>query len=1064
MFNLKVEFMKRKLTLFLSLFFLGIGIVMAQTQVRGTVVDEDGEPAIGVNIHIKGTTQGVASDHNGNFSLSAPAGGILVVSYVGYVTQEVPVSANVNITLVPDTEVLDEVIVVAYGTTKKSSFTGSAAQISGDKIQKMQVSSLSKALEGASSGVQISSSNGSPGSNASIIIRGIGSISASQQPLIIVDGVPYEGSLNSIPNQDIESMTILKDAAANSMYGARGSNGVIIITTKKGSAGQTRVTFEGRFGFNTRGVPNYDIVSTPGEYYEMMYESIVNHLVEGDYANNPEGARVYAAQNLINDYLFYNIYKGVDNDNIIDPLTGKLTSAAAAAPLKWTDSWQKDPFENGIRQEYNVGISGGNDKTQAYASVSYLGDEGYVVNSSFDRIAVRAKVDQSIGNRIKTGVNLSYTNTKQNVFGNTSTNYSNLFMFSQNIAPIYPIYLYDDNGELILDRNGNKQYDFGTELETDAYYKPPRPYAQEQNPVATALHNKNNFVADNLSSRGYLNVNILDNLTFSFNLAYDVFNNTNSEFATPIGGDALNVGGRGYKSSTRNAALNANQLITWTPSFDKHSFNVLLGHETKNDFYNYLYGHMTNFLDPNNPEFANAAMYQDLTSYTSEYALEGFMSRVEYNYADRYYLSASLRYDASSRFHPDVRWGSFYAFGGAWRVKEEEFLRDINSIHNLRLKASYGTQGNDNLGYSRVYENLYRINRVDDAPALTLVYRGNPELTWEKSNNFNAGFELGLFHRFNLNADFFVKETKDMLYARPYALSEGNPSWKYVNDIDMKNVGVEFEVNGDVIKTKDFRWNIAFNGTHYKNKLTKLPSDKPAEGYVQGSYWREVGGSLYDYYTYEYAGVDPENGKAMYNKYFKDEEGNFIIDEETGQEKVETVYTTTEATRRKTGKSAIPDFYGGLSTTLDYKGFDLSISTAFQLGGYVWDSFYTSLMNTGDAGQNMHRDMLNRWTPTNTNTDTPKLLYTDRLGNDTCDRWLTSASYFSLRNITLGYTLPKGLLQKADIQAARIYLTGDNIWLKTARKGLDPRQSFSGSTGYVYSALSTYSIGLSLTF
>lgn len=1039
--------MKKKLFMFLALFFVGIGLVMAQTQVRGTVVDENGDPAIGATIQIKGTTQGTVTDIDGQFTISAPANGTLIVSYVGYVTQEIPVSPNVRVVLQTDSELLDEVLVVAYGTTRKSSFTGAASQVSGDKIQKLQVSSLSKSLEGATAGVQISSSSGTPGSNASIIIRGIGSITASQSPLIVLDGVPYEGSLNSIPTQDIESMTILKDAAANSMYGARGSNGVIVITTKRGLTGQTKVTFDGRFGFNSRGVPNYNIISDHGDYYEMMYESIVNNLVEsGEYS--PMGARGYVSANLINQYLKYNTLKGVENFNIIDPATGKMTPQAASAQHKWNDSWQTDPFENGLRQEYNIGVSGGNDKTQAYASFSYLGDEGYVPNSGFDRVTVRAKVDQSIGKRIKTGINLSYANTEQKTFGSTGSNYSNLFMFSQSIAPIYPIYLYDLDGNQIFDDNGNTLYDFGTRY--------TRPYAQEQNPLAVLLDNRNRFISDNISSRGYFNYSILDDLVFTLNLAYDVFNRTDSEYATPNGGDALNVGGRGYKTSTRNAALNANQLLNWTPTFGDHSFNLLLGHETKKNRYNYLYGHMTNFVNPYNTDFANAARYEDLTSYTTEYALEGFFSRLEYNLLDRYYLSASLRRDASSRFHPDVRWGSFYAVGGAWRVIEEGFMDQFkDKIHNLRLKASYGTQGNDNLGYSKVFTDLYDISRIDGEPGLTKVFRGNPDLTWEKSQNFNVGVELGFLSRYNLSIDYFTKVTKDMLYSRPFPASDGTPSWMYVNDIDMKNAGVEFEISADVVKNRELTWNVSLNGTHYKNKLTKLPSDKDPEGYQSGSYWRKIGGSLYDYYTYEYAGVDEETGKPLYNKYVKNEDGEEVI---------ELVNKTSEASLRETGKSSIPNLYGGLSSSLDYKGFDFSISTAFQLGGYVWDSFYQNLMNPGDAGQNMHKDMFNRWTPSNSSTDVPRLKYQDQDSNGSADRWLTKASYFSLRNITLGYTVSSDILKKADIQSARVYLTGDNIWMKSARKGLDPRQSFSGGTGYVYSALSTYSVGISLTF
>ena len=968
---------------------------------------------------------------------------------------EVEATDGMIVELHAATEELDEVMVVAYGTVRKSSFTGAASQVKGDDISSQQVSSISKALEGVTAGVQVSNSDGSPGTNASILVRGIGSISATQSPLIVVDGVPYEGSLNSISAQDIESLTVLKDAAANSMYGARGSNGVIVITTKSAQPGDIKVQLDARVGFNSRGIPSYNIINDPGDYYEMMYEAIVNNLVEsGTYSNLT--ARQYVANNLISGYLKYNIYAGIADNELIDPLTGKINPNATTR--KWTDNWSKDPFNNGLRQEYNVSLTGGTENTKGYASISYLSDDGYVTNSGFDRISARAKVDQNIGKYIKTGVNIAYANTERQAFGNTDANYSNLFMFSQSIGPIYPIYLYDTNGNLMYDAEGNALYDFGTTYQ--------RPYAQEQNPYAVLLANQNKYITDNLSTRAYVDVMFLKDFKFTANVAYDVFNQNDVEYMTHIGGDAASVNGRGYRQSVRYNALNANQLLNWTPKYGNHSINLLLGHETKKDRSSLLYGHMTNFMDPDNSEFANASSYQDLTSYSSTYALEGYFGRVEYDFADKYYVSASYRADASSRFAPENRWGQFWSVGASWRMKEEAFLQNVDAISNMKLKASYGTQGNDNIGYSQVYLDLYAISRVDGEAGLTKVFRGNPDLTWEKSNNFNAGIELGLFDRVNISSDFFIKETKDMIYARPLAASEGSPSTIIVNDLDMKNTGIEFEVSADVIKNRNIRWNISFNGTHYKNQMTRLPEDKAEAiatdgGYQRGNYWMKIGGSLYDWYLYEYEGVDPENGLPRYNKYTP------ILDEngvETGEYKKEYVHTTSEATLRETGKSAIPDFYGGLSTTLEAYGVDVNISTAFQIGGYVYDSFYQSLMNAGNAGENMHTDMFNRWTPTNTDTDVPRLCYNDQEANGMSDRWLTSASYFSLRNVTIGYTLPSKLTKKAKIEKARFYLTGDNIWLKSARKGLDPRQDFTGATGYIYSALSTYSIGVNLTF
>ena len=1042
--------------LLMAVLVMGIGLATAQVQtVTGTVTsEEDGLPIVGASVTVKGTQQGTATDMDGHFTIAnVPASAkSIVVSYIGMDTQELHITKNMKIKMSSNSQSLDEVMVVAYGTAKKSSFTGAASTVKGDKIQKLQVSNISKALEGSVAGLQTASSSGTPGSSSSIIIRGLGSISSSQSPLIVVDGVPYEGSLNSISTQDIESLTVLKDAAANSMYGARGSNGVIIITTKGSKSGKTRINFEARYGFNDRGVGNYDIITDAGEYYEMAYESIRNSLVEQmGYA----GASQYVAKNLISGYLKYNKFKGVADDQLIDPATGKLNPAAKT--YKWNDDWTKDPFHNGTRQEYNINVTGGTENTQAYVSLGYLSDEGYMVGSSFDRISARVKVDQKIGKYFKIGGNVAYANTIQDRFDSqVGTNYSNIFMFSQSIAPIYPIYLYDRDGNLMRDEKGAVRYDFGTEY--------VRPYASEQNPLAVAKENIYKTTRDNLSSRGYLEAYFLNDFKFTANIAYDVFNTRQTEYATPIGGDAASVGGRGYKYSTRTGALNCNQLLNWNRSFGDHNVNVLLGHETKNDKYEFLYGEMTNFSDPSNPEFSNAAQYQGLSSYTGEYALEGYFIKGEYNYADKYYFTASFRRDGSSKFAKENRWGSFWALGASWRLKEEAFLKDVDFIDNLKVKASFGTQGNDNIldpnGYTiyKAYSDLYTVERVDGAAAFTKVFRGNRDLTWEKSNNFNIGFEGSFFDRLNVNFDFFIKETKDMLYASPLASSEGTPTWIYRNEMDMKNTGVELEINADVIKTKNFKWNVAFNATHYKNELTKLPDSKPADqypdGYQAGSYWRKIGGSLYDFYTYEYAGVDPENGKPLYNKYTKDE---------NGVETVTTVNTTSEASLRQTGKSAIPKLTGGLSTTFEAYGFDLSIQTAFQIGGYVWDSQYMTLMNTGDAGENFHKDMFNRWTPANTNTNIPQLLYQDQdqaLGGDFA---LINASYFSLRNLTLGYSLPKSLIKKVGIGNLRVYLTGDNLWLQSKRKGLDPRQSFSGGTGYVYSALSSYSIGLNLT-
>ena len=722
------------------------------------------------------------------------------------------------------------------------------------------------------------------------------------------------------------------------------------------------------------------------------------------------------------------------------PGTGKINPAATER--KWTDDWNKDVFKRGIRQEYTLTVSGGSEKTKAYMSVSYLNDKGYVPNSGFSRVTVRGKVDQSISKFIKAGINIAYSNTNQDQFGaEKSGSYSNIFFFGQNIAPIYPIYKYDlETGERLYDQNGGDLYDWGEQ----------RAYGQLSNPYGQLLSSVVNTVRDNTSSRGYVDINILDGLKFTVNVAYDIFNTKSDNFFTPVGGDASTVNGRGTQSTSRYTALNTNQLLSYNKDFGRggqHSVSLLLGHEIKSDHSYGLAGSMTNFVDPTVSDFANAVVYQDLTSSRTSYFLQGIFGRGEYSYGNRYFLSASYRRDASSRFAPDKRWGGFWSLGLSWNAKQEKFLLPVESINYLKFKASYGTQGNDNIGMTKVYEDLYRIDRVNGEASIVKVFRAAPDVTWEKSNNFNAGIESRFFDRLSVNADFFIKETKDMIYYRALAPSQGDPASQLVNDMDMKNIGVEFEVSADLLKCRSFSWNLTLNGTSYKNKITKLPSNEPAEGYASGNYWRRKGGSLYDFYVYEWRGVDSETGEPLY----------------TGKEE-DLVHEAANAKMVRTGKSSIPDIYGGISTSWTFYGVDLSAQFAYQIGGWTLDSNYQSLMSAGSAGTNWHKDIFRRWTPQNTDTDVPRVQNRYQEASQTSTRFLTKASYISLKNVTVGYTFPKSLTQKARISNLRVYVVGDNLWYMSKRRGLDVRQSFSGAAGFTYSALRTVSAGLSFTF
>ncbi|MGL4780992.1 MAG: SusC/RagA family TonB-linked outer membrane protein, partial [Bacteroidales bacterium] len=1034
--------------------FLGVGLMYAQTKVSGTVIsDEDGQPVVGAAVQAVGqATIGTITDYDGKFVLELPASvKLLKFSYVGLEPVELPVKSVMNVRMKSSAEALDEVMVVAYGTSKKSSFTGSASVVSGKELEKLQTSNITKSLEGTVAGIQMTSSSGQPGSSASIYVRGIGSISANQNPLYVVDGVPYEGSMNSIAPNDIESMTVLKDAAANSLYGSRGANGVILITTKKGREGKARITVDARWGGNRRANSAYDVLENPATYYEMTYESLYNEAVfAGKY--NPTQATAYAQGELLG-LTVYNNYKVPEGQTLIDPATGLVNPNAQ---LLYHNNWIDEAFKKGgMRQEYNVSLSGGTDKSNYYTSFGFLDDDGYVPNSKFKRYTTRMKVDQEITKWLKAGANLSYANTTTNSVLENSSQFSNIFMFAQNIAPIYPVYLYDQTtGELIYDAQGKPRYDYGVPY-PEYGINEARPYGSMSNPLGTMRDDTRERKIDYVSGKAYANINLPVGFTFTSNISYDLYNYNDLQFMTPLAGDAANVNGRGSRETRRFTSIYWNQLLNWEKTFNNvHTVKGLLGHETTQNDWMYMSGDKSNFFDPYNPEFDNAVSIDGLTSSTEQYTQEGYFIRGEYDYNNRYYLSGSFRTDGSSKFHPDTRWGNFWSAGASWRINQESWMQDARWVDNLKLKVSYGTQGNDGLPNMQPYKDQYNVVPVSGQPGIDWVFRGNPDLTWEKSENFNAGIEFGFFdNRLTGNVEYFIKNTRDMLYSRTLPPSDGAPFSIWVNDIDMRNNGFEFDLTGVIIKNNDWRWSVTLNGTTYKNKLTKLPSDKDPNGYQSGSYWREKGGSLYDYYMVEYSRIDPETGSPLFWGF--DESGNRV--EKTSPSNNDAV---------KIGKSSLPKFFGGISTNLSWKGFDLSLVGAFSLGGYTYDSNYANLMQMQSrGGGNWHKDILKRWTPENTNTNVPRVQNgAQTMSSVTNTYFLTSSSYFSLRNVTLGYSLPSSILNKIGVGGARFYVVADNVFLATKRAGMDPRTSLSGSVGNTYAPIRTISGGVSLNF
>lgn len=1040
----------------LFLFFVAVMAVLtvsAQTMrtVTGQVVSAaDGEALIGATVMPIGGGHGTSTDMSGEFRLSVPDNvKILQVSYVGMETVRAEIKpGHMTIALRSTDNSLDEVMVVAYGTAKKSSFTGAASTISSSAIEKLQVSNVSKALEGAAPGVQVAMQSGQPGTSATVRIRGIGSINSSSNPLYVVDGMPYEGNISAINPNDIEQINVLKDAASTALYGSRAANGVIMISTKKGREQKNKVTFEARIGSNSRGIPNYDIMTDPGMWMTTQWTVLRNRAMAGGASEAEAGAQASAT---LYGNVGYNPFR-CDNSAIVDA-NGKLTDA----PLLWNDDWSDEAINNGLRQEYNVAVQGGNERGTHFLSLGWLEDEGIIKNSDFSRLSMRASGDYLVTKFFKINGNVSYSRGVQNSLSISSlSNYSNTFAFIQQVAPVYPVYAYDADGKRIYAEDGSPVFDFGS-----GQYG-TRKYAPNSNAVASDKANQNKVLSDNFASRFGATLDIWNGLKFQANGGYDVTNTQQDRFMTPTFGDAQNVNGRGYKYRTRLETYTINELLTYTNTFaGKHNVDVLAGHENYKMKYNYLRASKINFFDPLIPEFDNAINMDDISSYTDTYTVESWLGRLNYDYDNRYYFSASVRGDGSSRFAKGNKWGTFWSVGGSWRLSQEEFFTGVTWVDNMSVRASYGSVGNDDIYYpmtstSNYYpaKTQYGVSNSDGQFAVSKYYEGNPDITWETSYNFNAGVSALLFDNLlNVDIEYFNKRTKDMLYNVPQPPSSG-VSYISRNALTMVNRGVEFTLTVNVPLPKDFLWSWTFTGTHYKNKVTDIPADKQVEGITHDAYYNiREGRSVWDFYYYRFAGLD-DSGHATWYRDETDADGNV---------EMVPVADYTKATKYYIG-TAIPDFQGGITTNFAWKGIDFSIAANYQIGGDIYDAMYATMMHAGSMqGYNWHKDILNAWTPQNTDTDVP-VLDGSQNANTFSDKYLIGADYFNIRNITLGYSLPSAWLRKAYLEKARVYVAADNVALFSRRKGLDPRQYVYGQSQANYSAIRTVSLGLSLTF
>lgn len=1073
--------MKKFKMLFVAAAMLVTSLALAQNvRVSGVVSDSsNGETIPGASVFVQGTTNGVVTDLDGAYTLSVPSSATLTFSSIGYKTVSLPVEGKsvINVALEPDAEMLDETIVVAFGTTTKEAFTGSASVMRSEDLEKRQVTNVANALVGSVAGLQMRGSSGAPGAGAgSMNIRGISSMYADTDPLIIVDGAPYSASLSNIAQNDIESITVLKDAASAALYGSRGASGVIIITTKRSKGNNAVVNFDAKWGVNSRAIQDYETITDPGQYYEATYAQLFNKNYYGS-GMSLEDANAKANQKML-DVLGYQVYTVPDGEQLIG-LDGKLNPNASLGyqitkngvnywyqPDNWKDyAYKKSSF----RHEYNVNVSGGSDKGSFYASLGYLNDDGIIPNSAYDRITARVRADYQIKKWFRVGANVGYvrTNTQSTPNMDTDLGSTNIMYYATAIAPIYPVYVREKkNGTIMIrtDENGNEQYDYGV---AGKDYPTNRAFLQTGNPIGSNHYNTHYTVGNQLNGTfnatfditDFLRVNAVSTITWG-NTLYHHYDNA-------LYGPKVSI--RGELNEYQNIAFRQNHLqtINYFDSFGKNNLDILVGHEYYKTSSNYLEATGQGLFSPDIQQINAAAKKADAKGYSSDYNVEGFFARAEYNYDQKYYASASFRRDGSSRFAMDRAWGNFWSVGAAWILSKENFLSSASWIDMLKLKASIGQQGNDAIG-SWQYTDRYTLTTAGTytmSPSFSSL--GNPDITWETTTNMNVGTEFSFFGgRLSGNVDFYNKLAKDQLFWLSVPESAGARGY-YGNMGDIRNLGFEVALSGDIIRTNLVDWSVNFNISSNKDEILSLPEAKMIDtangvnGFSESSKWLELGGSLYTSFRHKYAGVN-EKGEALY---YIDSSLNGKQDR-PGSLTDQTTTNPNEASYYRCG-NMLPKAFGGFGTSLRVWQFDLSLTFDYQIGGLVYDVRYASLSgpwaDDGDAGSTYHLDYLKSWSPNNTSSALPRFQYGDQYSTGACDRFLTDASYLNFQSFTLGFTLKKNWIK--GIQKARVFATGENLWFWSARQGLDPRYSFTGNTQVaVYSPVRTISGGIQLTF
>ena len=973
------------------------------TTIIGKVVDENGEPIIGANVLVAGTTTGVITDIDGNYKLEAPFGSSLQISYIGYTTQTVKAGQKSIIKMKEDSKTLEEVVVVGYGVMKKKDLTGAVASLKASDLEKEQPKTVQDMLRTGVAGLSVGIETDTKG-NTSMMVRGKNNLRAtstdksSLEPLIVLDGVIYSGQMTDINPNDIESITVLKDATATAIYGARAANGVIVVTTKKGSLGKARFNVNAKVGTSFVGKIDHNYRTTNlDKYKEIWTEGLTNAGYDGeDGMTSAEWLNAYVMD-------WYNV-----------DLTQNIKSV----------DWLKEILQNGFSQEYDISAQGGNENLRYYISGGYFQNTGIVIGTGMKRYSGRISLDGKSG---RIGYGLSVNGALSDI-NNTMTE-------SQYTNPIVAVY---DIRPFEQVRNEDGTYN------TNVNYNPVAINDKEKG-------DKRNQKQITLVVNPYFTYNIIDGLTWKTNAGLSLIDLDEFFYSSIYNPQYSGSGMLGQRNQERATTLTITNTVNFNRTFkDMHHLNVLLGQEAQKISYRTIYAAASGYPSDAVFELDNASKPTGAGSSTKASTLSSFFMNAEYNLNDKYYLSGSFRYDGSSRFGVNNKWAPFWSIGAKYRISNESFMENTkNWLTDLTIRGSYGTVGNQDIGYYAAM-GLYNYGYSYNGKPGAIPYQiANPDLKWETVAKADIGIHAVFFERLTLEVDYYNQRTKDMIFDVPLSYTTGFGSI-LKNVGEMENKGIEFLINANVLRNKDFSWDVRFTGTANKNKIIKLATEKPIENTLT---IRKVGEAYNTFYMPEYAGVDPETGEAMWYK---------------GQEGDEKTKNVNEAGQRIVG-SADPKFYGGFGMNFKYKGFDFSFDTSFTLGNKVYNSGFAFDMQVGHyfLGPVSNYVYDNRWQKPGDITDVPKFVAGDNSGAETnSSRFLMNGSYLRMKSMVLGYTLPKNLMNKVAIDNLRVYISADNLFTITAKDfiGFDPQTRSTGMQSWAYPVPRNIMFGLNLSF